>query len=114
MGRIERTNMSKKKSGITLVEIILAMAFIGILTVGFLPVFVFSMLQTSQSGQRTQALYDIKSVVEAEAQVTTVETNMVLTLKDGSTLTIPIETASETKSYGKDGQTIQLFTFRKR
>ena len=106
--------MKNRKRGITLVEIILAMAIIGILAVGFLPVFAFSMLQTSQSGQRTQALYDIKSVVEAEAQVTTIETEMNLTLKDGTVLSIPIETASESKSYGKDGYTIQLFTFKKR
>ncbi|MCK8058902.1 MULTISPECIES: prepilin-type N-terminal cleavage/methylation domain-containing protein [unclassified Fusibacter] len=56
--------MSKKKNGMTLVEVILAMAILSIIMIGFLNLFAFSFTNIASNGSRTGASYKAQSIVD--------------------------------------------------
>lgn len=71
--------MRRRKSGFTLLEVIIALAIIGILAAGFLPVFFSAYLQIIDAGKRSKELniaQDLnESIIMQTADVSTDELN---------------------------------------
>lgn len=51
----------KKDKGMTLIEVIIAIAIIGIIALGILQMFTMSMVVISSAGKKTQSAYDAQS-----------------------------------------------------
>ncbi len=54
----------KKNKGLTLIEVIIAIAIIGIVALGILQMFTMSMVVISNAGKKTQSAYDAQSHAE--------------------------------------------------
>lgn len=58
-------NIFIQKNGMTLFEIVIATAIMGIIALGLLPLFASSMHFVTSAGERGKSVYDVKSKAEA-------------------------------------------------
>lgn len=115
MKKIPKSNMGIM--GITLVEIILAIAIIGIIVVSLIPIFTQTYVQITRSGNRTNALYvsqeEIEKKLQGEAGGLATSTNHPITLKFGTTEIIVSGKVIEVKvEYDTAGNTTTIKSFK--
>lgn len=58
--------MKKSRSGYTLIEVIIALALLGILAAGFLPIFFSAYLQIIEAGKRSRTLNEAQDINESQ------------------------------------------------
>ena len=106
----------KHDKGFSLIEIIIAIFLIGIIAVFLLPMFSFSYTHLHRSGNRTEAVYSSRQVIDNddadndEALVSTASDTLEISFGD---ITIPIEgeNINVRIPYDKHGKTISVDVF---
>lgn len=56
----------RKRRGVTLIEIIVSLAIIGIMGISFLNIFDMGLVNITRAGNRTEELLEVKNIVDIE------------------------------------------------
>lgn len=106
---------AKTKWGMTLIEVIIAMAIIGIIAVGLIQMFTMSMIVISNAGKKTQSAYDAQKYAEntlAEKHSDAPEVDEELVLTIGGTTTIAPGRKMKIESQLGNGKIINIEVFQ--
>jgi prepilin-type N-terminal cleavage/methylation domain-containing protein len=103
--------------GMTLVEVVVAIAIIGIIATAFVPLFASSVLQVFRSGDRSEALYDAQEYLAASIDTgvpaaDTEETDATIVITFDATNCSVVGRIFKTEvPYGSSGNTVILRAF---
>ena len=103
--------MKKKNSGMTLVEIIVAMAILGIISITFLSIFSGMFKGIVNAGQRSKATFGAQQDLEnyIATNTTNATDNLVITYNGLTSVTIEGENMSVPKTSGSTTITVDVF-----
>jgi prepilin-type N-terminal cleavage/methylation domain-containing protein len=110
------------KKGMTLIEIVVSLAILGVLSVLFLNVFLGSILLTTRSGERADLVADVSSAIEQKAANHSFTNAAITTSTSSVNVVYNYGTAAESSSSmngafvngsstNSDGQQVQLEYF---
>ncbi len=100
-------------SGMTLLEIIIAIAILGIMSIGLLSMFTTSFKFIANAGNRSIATYDAKSLVESalnQKNTDSLAPGITIKFHDNSTITAPGKVLQ--KTHTENGATSDVYLFQ--
>lgn len=102
-------NLNKK--GMTLVEVILSIAIIGVISVSFLTIFTSGFNMISLAGNRSAAIFNNHAEIEASLNVlgSSTTTTLELILSDGVVIHVQGELEEYTQEIGNISSDITIF-----
>ncbi|MCD4712447.1 MAG: prepilin-type N-terminal cleavage/methylation domain-containing protein [Clostridiales bacterium] len=105
----------KMNRGMTLIEVIIAMAIIGIIAVGLIQMFTMSMIVISNAGKKTQSAYDAQkhaehSLTSKYSNTPDVDEELLLTI--GGTTIIAPGRKVKVESQLSNGEIINIEVFQ--
>lgn len=102
----------RKKSGYSLVEILVCLTLIGLIVITVFPTLTFGYLQLSESGKRTKAVYSVRQAVENELVNQGVPASDTVTVTFGSvSLDIKGRIVETEESFGTLGSKARIRIF---
>ena len=100
--------------GFSLVETLIALTLLSIIAAAFMRLYTGNTLAVFLSGQRTDALYEAQSKVEAQLDkgfVGEPQENLFIKFQDGEAMEVPGAVETFHVEYGKKGREVSITTF---
>jgi len=98
------------KKGFTLIEVIVGIALFGIITISFLPMFTFGIVNMHRSGNRTETVYKIQSSIEKNEPATPKKEQININFS-GKEINININVYELEGVYDSSGSKTSIFYF---